>query len=59
VKTLVLSMGLAATAGGSVAPSSGRDTPVNGLRMYYEIHGGRTLIAERPCSRVTAWSPDI
>src|SRR5438093_10701171 len=37
--SLILSMVLAATAGGSATPSQGRYAPVNGLRMYYEIHG--------------------
>jgi len=32
-------MVLAATAGGAAAPGPGRYAPVNGLRMYYEIHG--------------------
>jgi len=37
--SLILAMVLAATAGGSLAPGPGRYAPVNGLRMYYEIHG--------------------
>ena len=36
---LISLMVLAATAGGSAAPGPGRYAPVNGLRMYYEIHG--------------------
>ena len=37
--SLILSMVLAAMAGGSATPGPGRYAPVNGLRMYYEIHG--------------------
>lgn len=47
MRRVVLSMLLlAALAGESAAEKRGRDAPVNGLQMYYEIHGAAS--AGRP-----------